>query len=75
MCSIPHHRDIGVVPLVGVYSTEAHPFSLIYEYMEGLDLRQYLRNEPRVERLQLVPIPMHLLYLLFTNPLMLLDNS
>jgi hypothetical protein len=29
-------EDVDVVPLVGVYSTEAHPFGLVYEYMEGL---------------------------------------
>ena len=46
-----------MVPLVGVYSTEAHPFGLVYEYMSGLDLKQYLRNEPNVGRLNLVRIP------------------
>jgi len=45
-----------VVPLGGVYSTEAHPFGLIYEYADGLDLKQYLRNEPNADRLELVPI-------------------
>ena len=45
---------MNVVPLVGVYSTEAHPFGLIYEYMEGLDLKQHLRNQPSVGTLELV---------------------
>jgi len=45
------------VPFVGVYSTDAHRFCLIYEYMDGLDLRQYLRSEPNVPgRLKLVLI-------------------
>ncbi|KAF9644639.1 kinase-like protein [Thelephora ganbajun] len=37
-----------------MYSTETHPFGLIYEYMDGLDLGQYLRNEPNVGRLELL---------------------
>ena len=43
-----------MVPLVGVYSTDAHPFGLVYEYMDGLDLRQYLKNEHDVDKLKLV---------------------
>lgn len=46
-----------MVPLVGVYSNEAHPFSLVYEYMDGCDLKQYLRNNPNVGGLKLVFIP------------------
>ncbi|KAF9644623.1 kinase-like protein [Thelephora ganbajun] len=53
-CSFLNHRDVGAVSLVGVYSIEAHPFGLVYEYMDGLDLKQYLRNEPNVERLKLL---------------------
>ena len=45
------------MPLVGVHSTEKHPFGLVYEHMDNLDLRQYLKNEPDVGRLELVPIP------------------
>ncbi|KAF9647228.1 kinase-like protein [Thelephora ganbajun] len=37
-----------------MYSTETHHFGLVYEYMNGLDLRQYLRNEPNVGRLKLL---------------------
>ncbi|KAF9643263.1 hypothetical protein BDM02DRAFT_3264161, partial [Thelephora ganbajun] len=50
-CIILHRTDVS---LVGVYSTHTHPFGLIYEYMDNLDLRQYLRNEPNVERLKLL---------------------
>jgi len=46
---------------MGVYSTETHPFGLIYEHMDGLDLKQYLRNEPNVGRLKLVFVP-HLVH-------------
>jgi len=49
--------DVNVVPLVGVYSTETHPFGFIYEYMEGLDLKQHLRNQPNVGKLELVIAP------------------
>ncbi|KAF9645215.1 kinase-like protein [Thelephora ganbajun] len=54
ICSFLSHRDVGVVLLVGVYSTETHPFGLVYEHMDGLDLRQYLRNEPNAGRLELL---------------------
>ena len=56
--------DVNVVPLVGVYSTEKHPFGLIYEYMEGLDLEKYLENNtklPDLEKLNLVIAPLHTL--------------
>lgn len=43
-----------MAPLVGGYSTETHPFGLVYEHMDNLDLRQYLKNEPNVERVKLV---------------------
>ena len=49
------HRN--VVSLVGVWSTEEHPFCVVYEYMSNLDLRQYLRNEPHARKLTLVFTP------------------
>lgn len=58
VCSLLRHGDVGVVSLVGVYSTEAHPFGLVYEYRDGLDLRQHLRNKPNAEGLKLVSVPM-----------------
>ena len=65
---------MDVVPLVGVYSTETHPFGLVYEYMANLDLKQYLRKESNVGGLKLVLIlvPIHVL---FITPLTLLANS
>jgi len=55
--SLLYRGDVSVVPLVGVYSTETHPFGLIYECMEGLDLKQHLRNQPSMEKLELVIAP------------------
>ena len=71
ICNLLHYEDVDVVPFVGVYSTEAHPFCLVFERM-NLDLRQHLRNEQNVEGLQLVPI---LLYALYVSLLTLLDDS
>jgi len=73
--SLLHHSDVDVVPLVGVLSTETHPFGLVYECMDNLDLRQYLRNEPNSGRLKLVFISPRPLSLQDTNPLMFLDYS
>jgi len=53
ICSLLPRAD---VLLVGAYSTEAHPFGLVYEYMDCLDLGQYLQNKPDVGRLGLVLI-------------------
>ena len=55
--SFLHQRDVNIVPPVGVYSTEVHPFGIVYEYMDGLDVRQHLRNEPSAGRLKLVIYP------------------
>ena len=55
--SLLHCGGVNMVPLMGVYSTEIHPFGLIYEYMEGLDLKHYLRNQLSVGRLELVIAP------------------
>ena len=59
---------------MGVYSTETHPFGLVYEYMDGLDLMQYLGNEPNVGRLELVLVFIPT-YLLPINSLAPLANS
>ena len=53
ICSILPRTDVS---FVGVYSTETHPFGLVYEYMDGMDLRQYIQKEPNVGRLRLVLI-------------------
>ena len=54
--------NVDVVPLVGVYSTEAHPFGLVYEYMDGLDLRQYMKNGPNLRRPELVRVTTQLIH-------------
>ncbi|KAF9779523.1 kinase-like domain-containing protein [Thelephora terrestris] len=54
VCGLLRHRDVNAVPSIGVYSTETHPFALVYEFMDGLDLKQYLRNEPNARRLELL---------------------
>ena len=54
MHSLLHRGGVNVVPLVGAYSTNKSPPSLVYEYMEGRDLKQYLLNQPNVGRLELV---------------------
>ena len=59
---------------MGVYSTEQHPLVLVYEYADNLDLRNYLRNEPNVRKLDLVRIPARPSPPL-RRSLMLLDNS
>lgn len=59
VCTLLRSGDVETVPLVGAYSTKVHSFGLVYEYMDGLDLRKYLENEPNTERLKLVPILMH----------------
>jgi len=51
ICTILPRAD---VLLVAAYSTEVHPFGLVYEYMEGMDLRQYIQTKPNVGRLGLV---------------------
>ena len=61
VCSLLQRDGVNVVRFVGLYSTERHPFGLIYEY-DGLDLRQYLRDDPNVERVELVTVPWYILF-------------
>ena len=59
VCNLLHRRGIGAIAFVAAYSTEAHPFGLIYEFMDGLDLKQFSRHEPYAGRLKLVHVPLH----------------
>jgi len=65
--SLLFRGGVGVVPLLGVCLDQngAYPFRLIYEWMEGLDLRKYLKSESgklSVEtRVKLVLTPLHAL--------------
>ena len=54
-----HNEGVDVVPFMGVYSTEIHPFGLVYEYMDGLG--QCLRDGSNVGRLKLVLVPLHII--------------
>jgi len=49
-------RLIGwnTVPFLGVYSTPEHPLALVFEFMDHANLREYLRNNRNVGRLELV---------------------
>ena len=46
--------DENLVPFVAIYSTARHPFGLVFGFMEHLNLRDYLRNNPEIPRLKLV---------------------
>ena len=60
MCVLLQNRGVNVVPFLGIFHTETHPFCIVYEYVSNLDLKQYLRNAPDAGRLKLVltPFPM-----------------
>ena len=47
-------RGPNIVPFIGIYSTPEHLSALVFEFMHHLDLREYLRNNKDVERLELV---------------------
>jgi len=38
----------------GVYSTHEHPFALVFELMDQLNLKTYLKNNQDIRRLKLV---------------------
>ena len=57
VCNLLNHRDMRALQFLGVYSTAEHPMALIYEYMDGLDLKQHLMNDPNAEKLKLVIVP------------------
>jgi len=42
------------VPFIGAYSTLEHPFSLIFDFMQHLNVSEYLRNESNTKKLDLV---------------------
>jgi hypothetical protein len=69
-----HDRHVDVVPLVGVYSNSAYPFSLVYRHMDNLDVMNYLKNEPNAGRVKLVIAP-YTLSFLKTSPLMFYNDS
>lgn len=56
MWTLLHHKGVDVVPFLGIFSNEAHPFGIVYDRMGGLDLKQYLGGEPNVGGVKLVLI-------------------
>ena len=42
------------MPFIGVYSTLEYPMALVFEFMDRLNLREYLRNNKDVGRRELV---------------------
>ena len=42
------------VSFIGIYSTQDHPFALVFEFMDRLSLRGYLRDNQDIGRLELV---------------------
>ena len=43
-----------IASFIGVYSTCEHPFALVFEFMDQLNLREYLRNNRDIRRVELV---------------------
>ena len=59
-----------VVPFIGVYSTPEHPLALVFEFMEHLNLGEYLRNNRDAGKLGLVrlsPLPQPLAIVLVSR--------
>lgn len=54
MCSRLNDNDKNFVSFIGVYSTQDHPFGLIFKFMDQLNLRGYLRKTQDIARLELV---------------------
>ena len=42
------------MPFIGVYSTPKHPLALVFEFMDHLNLGEYLRNNEDIDRHELV---------------------
>ena len=51
-CSRLNEED--VVPFIGLYSTLKHPLALVFEFMDHLNLREYLRSDLDAGRRELV---------------------
>jgi len=44
----------NTVPFIGAYPTPTHPFALVHEMVENIDLCRYLEDRPEASRLKLV---------------------
>lgn len=47
-------KDGNITPFIGVFSTPMYPLALVFDFMEHLNLREYLRNHKDVGRCELV---------------------
>ena len=65
MCS--RLKGQNIVPFIGVCSTPKHPSALVFDFMDNMNLREYLRNNRDVGRLELVGF-------LCTAPLVMLKS-
>lgn len=52
--TVSHLRHENLVSFVGMYTTPEHPLALLFDFMDNLDLGQYLKNNGNAERLALV---------------------
>ena len=59
MCNRLNGGGKHFVPFIAIYSTPKHPFGLVFESMEHLNLGEYLRNNPDIPRLMLVRPRLH----------------
>jgi len=47
-------NDKSFVSFIAIYSTQEHPFGLVFKFMDQLNLRGYLRKNQDIARLELV---------------------
>ena len=51
-CSRLSNEEKSFVPFIGLYSTLEHPFALVFQFMDHLNLKGYLRDNKDVGRLE-----------------------
>ena len=54
MLACSHLNEGSIVPFIGVYSTSKYPLALVFEFMDHLNLGEYLRSRVEVGRRELV---------------------
>lgn len=52
-------KDGNFVPFLGIYSSPIHPFALVFEFMEHLNLGEYLRSNQETRRVEVVSFRSH----------------
>ncbi|KAF9646932.1 kinase-like protein [Thelephora ganbajun] len=53
-CGRLNNSNNNLVSFIGVYSTCEHPFALVFEFMDHLNLGEYLRNNREIWRMKLL---------------------